>query len=83
MINSQTKQFEQDLINLINNENLPIANIYYVIKNIFQQLESLYNQQIQQELEEKKDEHPNPQVAAIKKNSDNINNTEEIKQADE
>ena len=83
MINSRTKQFQQDLTNLVNHSGLPVVNAYYVVKNIFQKLENLYEQQIQQELQEKEDEHPNPQVTAIKKNSDNINTIEEVEQADE
>ena len=84
MINSQTKQFQQDLTNLVNHSGLPVVNAYYVIKNICQQLEILYNQQIQQELKEQQEEkNMTLDAAAIKKNLDNINDIEETEQADE
>ena len=50
-INIQTKQFQQDLTNLVNHSGLPIVNAYYVVKDIYQQLEALYEQQVAQEMQ--------------------------------
>lgn len=41
-INILTQQYKQNLKNLINNSNLPIANVYFVTKLTLQQLENAY-----------------------------------------
>ena len=52
-INLQSEKFKQELTNFINNSNLPIANVFYIIQLIQQQLKQTYynviNNQIRKE----------------------------------
>lgn len=42
-INLQIDNFKTEMVNLINESNLPIAVVYYVLKDVFLEVESLYN----------------------------------------
>lgn len=46
-INIKSEEFKNNLYSLINNSELPIANIYYILKVISQQVEDTYNQVIE------------------------------------
>ena len=48
-INIKTEEFKQNLYNLINQSNLPISNVYYVMKDVFKELEGIYLNTLQQE----------------------------------
>lgn len=46
-INLKSEEFKNNLYSLINDSELPIANIYYILKVISQQVEDTYNQVIE------------------------------------
>lgn len=46
-INLQSEEFKNNLYSLIANSELPIANIYYILKIVLQQTEDAYNQVIE------------------------------------
>ena len=48
-INIKTEQFKQGLYNLINQSNIPISNAYYVMKDVFKELEGVYLDTLQSE----------------------------------
>lgn len=64
-INLQSENFKQELTNLINNSNLPIANVFYIIQLIQQQLKQTYYSIIskqmakQQQKKEEQDQEEN------------------------
>jgi len=41
-INIKTKDFEQNLLDLINNSQLPPANVYYVLRLIAKEVENSF-----------------------------------------
>ena len=51
--NLKCDRFKRDLVNYINNTDLPIAVIYYICQNVFEQIEKVYigavNQAVLQE----------------------------------
>ncbi len=49
MINSQTRKLENDIIKMIEDSQLPISIVYYLIKAIFLQIESIYLREVQNE----------------------------------
>ena len=46
-INIQSEEFKNNLYSLIGTSELPIANIYYILKIVLQQTEDAYNQVIE------------------------------------
>lgn len=48
-INIKTEQFKQILYDVINQSNIPISNAYYVMKDVFKELEGIYLNALQQE----------------------------------
>lgn len=46
-INLQSEEFKNNLYSLITNSELPIANVYYILKIVLQQTEDAYNQVIE------------------------------------
>lgn len=46
----QINKLNNDIIDTINNSELNVGVIYYVIKDIYTEIEKLYNQQIQIEM---------------------------------
>lgn len=62
-INLKTESLKQNLINLINNSELPVANAYFVIKHIEHQIEKTYLTQIRTEQQQLNEENTssNPQ----------------------
>ena len=49
LINLQTNIFENQLLQLINNSGLPIANAYLVLRDVYKQITQLYQQQLKKE----------------------------------
>lgn len=49
-MNALMKQFEQNLYQLINNCNLQIGEAYYILKCVFLDLEHLYENSVQEDL---------------------------------
>ena len=68
-INTGMNIFKENLINLIGSSQLPIGVTYYVLKDIFQNIEMLYNETLEKENQEI--------VASIEK--DKINEAEKEK----
>lgn len=54
-INQNSKKFEEKLYQLINDSNLPIANVYYIFQLINKQIEELYYSQLNNEAIEEKE----------------------------
>lgn len=48
-INTGMNVFKENLINLIGSSQLPIGVTYYVLKDIFQNIEMLYNETLEKE----------------------------------
>lgn len=51
-INTEMNIFKENLINLIGNSQLPVGIIYYIIKDVFLNIENLYNQTLEKENQE-------------------------------
>ncbi len=51
-INTLISVFKKNILNVINNSNLPISVVYYVTKDIFRDVEQIYNETLKKELEE-------------------------------
>ena len=50
-INIRSEEFKQNLCALINNSNLPIANVYYIFQAVAQELEMTYYGTLNEESE--------------------------------
>ena len=51
-INVRSEQLMQNIVSLINDSNLPISNVYFIFKNIMQDIENTYYSILNQESEE-------------------------------
>lgn len=54
-INTATKNFNENLTELINNSGLPAVNVLLVLENIHREIYGIYVQQLQSEATEKKE----------------------------
>lgn len=54
-INTATKNFKENLTELINNSGLPAVNILLVLENIQREVQGIYINQLQEENAEKKE----------------------------
>lgn len=70
-INQNSKKFEEKIYELINNSNLPIANVYYIFKLINKQIEELYYSQLNNEAIDIKEPLPEENNEEINKKEDN------------
>ena len=50
--NLKMEHLKLEITRDINNSNLAIGNVYYILKTIFNDIEGLYNQQVQKEYQE-------------------------------
>lgn len=50
MINLKTEQLKNSLINTLSNSDLPLSNIYYVLKDVFNDVTMMYNNTLETEL---------------------------------
>lgn len=48
------EEYKNQIIDLTNNSGLPIGAIYYIMKDLYKDLETLYNKQVQQEYQARK-----------------------------
>ena len=71
-INTNINIFKENLVNLIGNSNLPIGITYYILKDIFSEIQDIYNIT----LEKEKQEMLNSISEEEKKESDEIENEE-------
>lgn len=71
-INTNINIFKENLVNLIGNSNLPIGVTYYILKDIFSEIQDIYNIT----LEKEKQEMLNSISEEEKKESDEIKNEE-------
>ena len=59
-INTKCEQFKQQIISDINNSQLPISIAYFIMKDVFQEVEKTYyatlNQEAQEQIETKSNE---------------------------
>ena len=53
-INIKSEEFKNNLYSLINQSQLPIANIYFIYKDVFKDLEEFYKDTINKEIEQEK-----------------------------
>lgn len=51
-INMKTEEFRSALFNIINQSNLPVSIVYYVFKDVGQELENIYYGTLNSEAEE-------------------------------
>lgn len=74
--NLKNEYFKKNIYNQIDNSDLPVANIYYIFKDIFKNIESSYFQYINEklleetEVEEKKQIVQNFEIPIEIENSD-------------
>lgn len=71
-INTNINIFKENLVNLIGNSNLPIGVTYYILKDIFSEIQDIYNIT----LEKENQEMLNSISEEEKKESDEIENEE-------
>lgn len=60
MINLKTEQLKSSIKDMISSSELPISNIYYIIKDIYNDITLFYNQALEEErkqLEVKKEKN--------------------------
>lgn len=65
MINLKTEQLRLSIKDMISSSELPISNIYYIIKDIYSDIAILYNKVLEDEikqLETKKEEDEKEEV---------------------
>ena len=79
MNNSSIKYFQQELIQLINNSNLPVGTVYFVLKDSLNEVEKLFNDCIIKESqstnsETKKISVPIPQNVGFDENKEETEN---------
>ena len=53
-MNYKIELFKQKMIELINQSELPVGTIYYIIKDLFKQLENTYFQQVEKQFKQLK-----------------------------
>lgn len=58
-INTATKNFKENLTDLINNSGLPPVNVLLVLESIQREVQGIYIQQLQSEAAEEKEGDPN------------------------
>ena len=51
-INTGMNVFKENLVNLIGNSQLPIGVTYYILKDVFTNIETLYNDVLEKEKQE-------------------------------
>lgn len=51
-VNTLINVFKKNITNVINNSQLPISILYYVVKDVFRDIEQIYNETLEKELEE-------------------------------
>ena len=64
------EQLKQQLLQLVNNSQLPLEAIYYVVKDFYRDVDDAYRQALQQQLKA-------AQEAALAENDTEENNQEE------
>ena len=67
-INIKTEELKNQFFELINNSQLPISTVYYLFKDIMQELTKFYNEILTDELKQAQEE--------LKKQNENITSTE-------
>ena len=70
------KDFRKKCEDLLNNSGLPIDAIYYVLKDVFNEVTDVYNQEIQKE-EMIKKQNEDDGAEELKKEDEKINNNKE------
>ena len=60
-INLKTEKLRSDLYAIVNQSQLPIANVYFVYKDVFKDLEKLYNDVINKEITKMREEQKQDQ----------------------
>lgn len=58
-INTLISIFKKNIANVISNSQLPISVLYYVIKDIYRDIEQIYNETLEKELKEVQEEKEN------------------------
>lgn len=76
-MNLQIYELVQNLSNLINNSQLPIGIVYYIIKDIYQQMQELYNQQVTNEYNAQQEHHSEEAIKGFVEKSIEENNEED------
>ena len=74
-INIKTEELKNQFFELINNSQLPISNVYYLFKDIMQELTEFYNKILADELRQAQEE--------LKKQNENITSTETKEEEEE
>lgn len=57
------ENLKNSLIQIISNSNLPVANVYFIVKDIFRDIENNYYNQISKEMESKEQNAQEEQIS--------------------
>lgn len=57
------ENLKNSLIQTISNSNLPVANVYFIVKDIFRDIENNYYNQISKEMESKEQNTQEEQIS--------------------
>lgn len=57
------ENLKNSLIQTISNSNLPVANVYFIVKDIFRDIENNYYNQISKEMESKEQNAQEEQIS--------------------
>lgn len=57
------ENLKNSLIQTISNSNLPVANVYFIVKDIFRDIENSYYNQISKEMESKEQNAQEEQIS--------------------
>ena len=69
-IDLKADNFKTQLINIINNSNLPPSLIMYILKDIYEEVVSLYNKSVSQQYEEMCEIAKKEKEAAVQENDE-------------
>lgn len=57
------ENLKNSLVQIISNSNLPVANVYFIVKDIFRDIENNYYNQISKEMESKEQNAQEEQIS--------------------
>lgn len=69
-INTRINFFKKNIANVISNSQLPVGVLYYVLKDVFKEIETLYENTLQKEADEIRKEAEKAEAEDIKENQE-------------
>lgn len=75
--NTYLNNFKTDMINTINNSGLPVGVVYYIVKDLFSDIQNAYENTLKKEKEESVEQKINKKISEI--NQSNNDDDDDIK----